>query len=226
MRATCLALAVALTFGVCISGTGRAQEPKKLFNGKDLTGWSVHLPSPNSDDPKSDPKGVFKVEDGVLHVSGEQFGYVITNDEFSDYRLVIEFKWGEKRYAPRETAKRDSGVLFHCTGADKVWPKSIECQIQEGDCGDFWMVDGTELTVNGTRVKGGRAVKTQDAEKPNGEWNTIEVICEGGKVTNKVNGVVVNEGRDASVTKGKILLQSEGAEIYFRRVDLYPIEQK
>lgn len=191
---------------------------KVLFNGKNLDGWYLYIRHQDKSDPSADPKGVFKVEDGVIHVSGEEFGYIMTNEEFSDYRLRLEFKWGEKRYPPRENAKRDSGVLFHCVGPDKVWPRSIECQIQEGDCGDFWMVDGTELTVRGKRYKGGQAVKTKDAEKPRGEWNTVEVICEGDKITNKVNGEVVNEGTDSSVTKGKILLQSEGAEVYFRNV--------
>jgi hypothetical protein len=116
-------------------------------------------------------------------------------------------------------------VLFHCTGPDKVWPKSIECQIMEGNTGDFWMVDGTELTVGGKAIKSGRALKTKDPEKPRGEWNTVEVICDGGKITNKINGEVVNEGTNASVTKGKILLQSEGAEVYFRKVELYPIKK-
>ena len=58
-----------------------------------------------------------------------------------------------------------------------------------------------------------------------GEWNTVEVICDGGKITNVVNGVVVNEGTDASVTKGRILLQSEGAEVFYRRVDLKPLSK-
>ena len=65
--------------------------------------------------------------------------------------------------------------------------------------------------------------KTKDAEKPNGEWNTIEVVCDGDKITNIVNGVVVNEGSMASVTKGKIVLQSEGAEVFYRKVELTPL---
>ena len=67
-------------------------------------------------------------------------------------------------------------------------------------------------------------VKKTDAEKPTGEWNTVEVVCDGDKITNIVNGVVVNEGTNASVTKGKILLQSEGAEVYYRKVELTAAE--
>lgn len=200
-----------------------ADEPTPLFNGKDLAGWTIFLAHQDKSDPTADPKGVFKVEDGVIHVSGEEFGCLTTAKEYENYRFALEFKWGEKRYAPRETAKRDSGILLHCVGPDKVWTKSIECQIQEGDCGDFHMVSGTELTVDGKREKGFHK-KTTDAEKPNGQWNKIEVVCDGGKITNIVNGVIVNEGTDASVTKGRILLQSEGAEVFYRNITLTPLK--
>jgi hypothetical protein len=193
-----------------------------LFNGKDLSGWTIFIPHKDKSDPRTDPKGVFRVEDGVIHISGEEFGCLTTEKEFENYRLLVEFKWGEKKWPPREKAVRDSGILLHGVGPDKVWTKSIECQIQEHDCGDFYMVDGTSIVVDGkkeTRYK----KKTKDAEKPNGEWNTIEVVCDGDKITNIVNGVVVNEGSMASVTKGKIVLQSEGAEVFYRKVELTPL---
>jgi len=211
----------------------RAEDPKgpgpgkaiALFNGRDLSGWYVWINHGDGSEPRSDPRGVFKVEDGLIHVSGEEFGCLTTEKEFENYRLTVEFKWGRKKWPPRENAVRDSGILLHCVGRDKVWPKSIECQIQEGDCGDFWMVEGTSIVVDGARQQGGRKVKKRDAEKPTGEWNTIEVVCDGAKITNIVNGVVVNEGTQASVTRGKIVLQSEGAEVYYRKVELTPLEK-
>jgi len=63
----------------------------------------------------------------------------------------------------------------------------------------------------------------QDVEKAVGEWNRQEVICDGGKITNLLNGVVVNEGYDSSHTAGKIQIQSEGAEIFIRRVEIRPV---
>jgi hypothetical protein len=98
--------------------------------------------------------------------------------------------------------------------------KSIECQIQEGDTGDFWLVDGTSITSDGKTQRNGRIIKKKDAEKPTGEWNTVEVICDGDKIQHIVNGVLVNEGTGASVTKGKILFQSEGAEVFYRKIEL------
>ena len=225
MKLVSLAMALAASSFALPVDTKPVEGTRVLFNGKDLEGWTVFIRhADKSTDPRSDPKGVFKVEDGVLHVSGQEFGGLTTVDEFESYRLVVEFKWGTKKWPPREKVVRDSGILMHCVGPEKVWTKSIECQIQEHDCGDFWMVDGTTLKVGG-KVEPRFKKKTTDAEKPTGEWNTVEVICDGGKITNIVNGVVVNEGTDASVTKGKILLQSEGAEIFFRKVEISPLKK-
>jgi hypothetical protein len=225
--APAVSAALAFAFAAVAADDRKGDEGKarQLFTGKDLAGWYTYIPHKDKTDPRSDPKGVFRVEDGVIHVSGEEFGCLLTNDEFENYHLVVEFKWGEKKWPPRDqpTTRRDSGILMHCVGPDKVWPKSIECQIQEHDCGDFYMVGGTSLVVDG-KVNKGRAVKTKDAEKPNGEWNTIEVVCDGDKITNIVNGQVVNEGTGASVTRGKILLQSEGAEVFYGKLQLRPLK--
>lgn len=209
-----------------------ADEPVKLFNGKDLSGWSIYVRhNEKGVDPRKDTKGIFKVEDGVIHISGEEFACLTTDKEYENYHLKLEFKWGEKRWKPRETAKRDSGLLYHCTGPDKVWTKSVECQIQETDCGDFYMVDGTSAVIGGKREPR-FSKKLKDSEKPNGQWNTVEVICQGDTVKHIVNGEVVGEATGLSLdkegkkplTRGRILLQSEGAEVYYRNVVLTPIK--
>ena len=190
----------------------------KLFNGKNLDGWYTFLRSKGKN---SDPDAIFKVENKMIHVLGKEFGYLSTTDEYDNFHLTVEFKWGERKFPPREDAKRDSGVLyrFPADREDKVWPHSIECQVQEGDCGDFWLVAGTTIVCDG-KVQDRFCKKKKDAEKPNGEWNKLEIIADGGKCTHLVNEVVVNEGTDASVSRGKILLQSEGAEVFYRKVEL------
>ncbi len=223
-----LGLFVLLTFSIP-APSGKAEDAGKttLFNGKDLSGWYVYIPHKDkSIAPTTDPKGVFKVENGAIHVSGEEFGCLTTTEVFSNYRLRLEVKWGDKKWPPRDKpgTPRDSGILVHCVGPDKIWTKSIECQIEEHDFGDFWLVSGTTIEVNG-KLEKSYVRKTKDAEKPNGEWNVVEVVCEGDKITNIVNGVVVNEGVHASETKGKILLQSEGAECFFRNVTLEPLKK-
>jgi len=228
MRTTGWLALLGLGLVVSSAGTTWADEAKDrakatpLFNGKDLSGWSIFINHKDKSDPRTDPKGVFRVEDGVIHVSGEEFGCLTTEKEFENYRLLVEFKWGEKKWPPREKAVRDSGILMHVVGPEKVWPRSIECQIQEHDCGDFYMVGGTSIVVDG-KLEPKYKKKSKDAEKPNGEWNTIEVVCDGDKITNIVNGVVVNEGSKASETKGRIVLQSEGAEVFYRKVELTPL---
>ncbi len=219
-----------LIFGTCLQADEKTASP--LFNGKNLDGWNIYIRhNEKGVDPRMDPKGVFKVEDGVIHISGEEFGCLTTVKDYEDYHFKVEFKWGEKRWKPRETAKRDSGILYHCIGNDKVWTKSVECQVQETDCGDFYMVDGTSAVVNGKR-EAVFSKKLKDTEKPNGEWNTVEVICKGDTVKHIVNGVLVAEASGLSadkegktpLTKGRILLQSEGAEVFYRNVTLSPLK--
>lgn len=196
-------LVLAVTFhlhSVIADDTAKAVS---LFNGKDLAGWYTFTRHADKTVvPYPDPKGVFKVEDGVIHISGEEFGCLTTKQEYGDYRLRLEVKWGKKKWPPRDGEKtpRDSGILMHCVGPDKVWTKSIECQIQEHDFGDFFLVCGTTIEVNGKPEKG-RVVRTTDAEKPHGEWIVVEVICDGDAITNIVNGVVVNKATKIATSR-------------------------
>jgi|SRR2546426_11715413 len=81
-----------------------------LFDGRDLTNFDILLKEHGLN---NDPDHVFRVENGVIHVSGKEFGYVITKQEFANYYLRAEFKWGEGTYAPRAGHARDSGILYH-----------------------------------------------------------------------------------------------------------------
>src|SRR5204863_1538859 len=107
----------------------------------------------------TDPSKVYTVvmEDGkpAIRISGEIFGALTTKDEFENYHLKLEFKWGEKRWVPREKAVRDSGLLYHCVGphgaAGTYWMRSQELQIQEKDCGDYWSVAGGIVDVEAVR---------------------------------------------------------------------------
>jgi hypothetical protein len=67
-----------------------------------------------------------------------------------------------------------------------------------------------------------RIPRTADFEHPTGDWNTMEIVCNGRQSEHYVNGHLVNAGTNASVDSGRILLQSEGAEIYFKTVELIP----
>lgn len=191
-----------------------------LFNGKNLDGWHTFLTDKNADPVKN-----FLIEDSMLHVVGKDLGYAITEKGYSNYHFKVDFKWGERRWGSRINEKRDAGVCYNIPMAepDSIWPQSIECQIQEGDVGDFWLLGFSTIKVKGIQNKPAnhtRMIKQKDAEKPFGEWNTVEIISYKGKCVHIVNGVVVNAGEEASTPSGRILLQSEYAEVYYKNVKL------
>ena len=250
----------------------RAQEPvtpgevTPLFNGKDLTGLTTWL----KDTQRNDPRHVFQVAGGTIHLSGEGHGYVATEKEYRDYRLIVEYKWGERIDGGKYV--RNSGILLHATGPDGgaggAWPSCIECQLAQGCVGDLIVIRGqdergqtipvrltadTEQSPNMKRHrwKAGGEMKTfpptrgqlwwsrhdwdfeelrdtrgrEDVESPLGEWTRVECVCAGDRISIFVNGQHVNECRDVFPTAGRILLQTEGFEIYFRKFELYPLKQ-
>lgn len=191
-----------------------AGETKALFNGKDLSGWTFDVI-----DGKSKPEEIWSVKDGILICKGRPPAVMRTVEEFSDYELTVEWQWAPGGKAP------NSGVLVHASKPREmyVWPKSIEVQLRSGDAGDFWVI-GETLQVEGATPEGRRWVnKSDNAEKPVGEWNTMKIRCEKDTLKVWVNGVLVNDAKALSATKGAICLQSENDEIHFRKVDLTPI---
>ncbi len=218
------ALAAATLFvglGSAPSGAQGSVEP--LFNGRDLTGWYTFLQDSGKN---QDPLGVFKVRNGEIQVSGQKFGYISTEKEYENFRISVEYKWGQKKWPPRENAVRDAGLLYYVQGPDMVWANCLECQIQEGDTGDMWLIPGSgetpALDVLGQRYGGGknytRVVKWADYEKPSGEWNRVVVVARGNRVEHWVNGRVNMIGKNPSQRRGKIQLQSEGAELTYRNI--------
>ena len=230
-----------------------------LFDGKSLNGWYSFAAERGKD---NDVKNVFSVKDGLIHISGEEYGSIVTNEEYENYKLLLEFKWGEKTYAPRADRARDSGLLIHSAGPDGgyrgIWMRSIECQIIEGGTGDLLVVgDGSDsyaltatvakktstanvfmpggepLTIHSGRIdwfgrdpewrdeKGFRG--RNDLEKSLGAWNTIECIARGDSVTIFLNGTLVNQATAVKPSRGRIQIQSEGAEMFVRKVSLFPL---
>lgn len=234
----------------------------KLFNGHDLNGWYTFLKHRGRD---NDPKKVFTVNDGMIRISGEEWGCITTDSEYENYKLITEFKWGELTHEPRLENARDCGILLHSQGEDGgaqgIWMFSIECQIIEGGTGDFivvgdgsddfqitcnvsqarhggshvFQVDGLPATINKGRInwfgrdpawndKLGFRGKN-DLEKPVGEWNTLECLVFEGQISIFLNGTLVNKAFDVKPEKGRIQIQSESAEIFFRRVELITLNR-
>ncbi len=243
-----------LAFPLLVLAGVPQDEAIQLFNGRDLSNLYAFLKEKGRG---NDPGRVFSVADGLIRVSGAEYGYIATEKEFENYHLTVEFKWGAETHPPRKEKARDSGLLFHFTGDDKIWPKSLEFQIIEGGTGDIILVGGASMdydealkplfaaknmvSEDGKRIIRGRINwpgrspewkdvagfrGREDLEKPVGEWNILELLAEGGSFIYRVNGKQVVKGTGAQPAKGKILLQSEGAELFFRRIELRPLRKR
>ena len=186
------------------------QEKIALWNGKDFTGWKLFLT-----DEKVDVNKVWSVKDGVINCTGVPNGYMRTENDYKDYKLTLEWRW------PQDPG--NSGVLLHMSEPDMVWPKSIEAQLQADNAGDIWLIGGTEVLEHTDKTQRRIEKKEKSSEKELGEWNKYEIICDGNSIEIYVNGVLQNVGTEASVTSGKICLQSEGKPIQFRNIFLEPL---
>ncbi len=219
-RRTVTAWCGAMAWLILCAAVGRADDKGgsvKLFNGKDLSGWTYDLRDSNAK-----MEDVWHVEDGVLVCKGRPVGYLRTKQSYGNYRLELEWRW------PAGTPGGNSGVLIHA-GKPRtlgIWPKSLEVQLGKGDAGDFWVI-GTTIQIPNQekrRKKRRHLNLTDDSEKPIGQWNKMVIEAKGDRVRVWVNGDLVNECSDSSVTRGAICLQSEGAPIHFRHIELTPLK--
>jgi len=181
-----------------------------LFNGRDLTGWVSVVAE--TETPPAEP--TFSVRDGLLHVTGTPNGYLRTEQKYGDYVLLLEWRWSETR--------ADSGIYNRLQDGDKVWPTGVQLQMRERDFGFFFSglpLEGIEPERNYRKPP----VCEGDPELPDGQWNTVRVVCEGGHMTAYVNDVLVNEAVcDAS--EGYIGIQSEGGAMDFRNIRITPVK--
>jgi hypothetical protein len=226
-------------------------EENNIIIGDDVIDKSLHLGWDN------DPYGVFtEVEEAgekMIRISGEVYGAMVSKEEYENYHLRLVFKWGTKKWFPRLNDNLDSGILYHSVGSVGIghnsWMRSNEFQIEEGHCGDFYTVAGIMNTAKAipdtvTRFyiydNAGEQVTfagnnwlckgNSNNEKPNGEWNTLDLYTYGGKSVHVVNGKrilmlldsrqISDEGIEVPVTSGKIQIQSEAAELFVKYVGI------
>ena len=242
-------LVVPLAFAAAVVGSQVAAEPTvesltedagewtPLFDGNTLDGWSVVV----RDD--TEPTSLFSfTEEGALRISGETLASLTSDDEYGDYHLTLTYKWGE---APTG-GRRNSGLLYHSYGPDTavggVWMACVECQMQQGDAGDTYFLGGPTGSVRvnddghydpaaAPRESGGRVQTSEELER-DGDWNTLDLIVRGDEAWHAVNGTVVmhltnlKDGDGQPLTKGKLQLQSEGAELFVKDAKLRRLEGK
>lgn len=246
---------------------------KPLFNGRDLSGWDSYL-GPKFDTNLNkmdtipiglnlDPSGVFTVikmgDENVIRISGENFGGISTTREYENYHLQLQFKWGQLKWPPRKSAKKDSGLMYHAVGPHGAdggnWMRSHEFQIQEGDCGDYWGCAGAFFDIRSRKdtnniytydeagdllafgiysANGRHCTKYPDAEKHSDEWNTVDLYCFGNTSVHMLNGVVImvlhnsrqiDGEKEIPLIKGKVQIQSEGSEVFYRDIKICSIDK-
>lgn len=247
--------------------------PEKLVNLLEPSLFDNYVFHLNEDKSMEEERGkVWKLVGDKLHVTGKGFGYLRTRQSYKNYHLVMDYKWGDKTWPPREDRTRDCGLLVHGHGPDgslgNTWLSSIEAQLIEGGSGDILVLQGKDaddklITTRATAETrkdrdgenvwkaGGEAIvfpengKTnqrinwrdrdpdwedvkgflgdKDVETPLGEWNRMEVICDGDKIEIRINGEVVNAVYDSAPAEGWICLQAESAECWVGRLELWPI---
>jgi hypothetical protein len=215
MRSTLIpAITAALT--LCAS----AQTSTPLFDGKSLTGWYTFL---EKEGKNQDKEGAFRIVDGVIRISGSQLGYLSTEKEYANYQITFSYRWANTAAIE---GKRNSGIIYHATGEDRRWCNGIECQMQEGDAGDLWLIPGSgnaaAITVKdeafGGTNKAARVFKWEANERPLGAWNEMSVVCRGKEFEHWVNGKKVIAGVTKDRDKGKIQFQCEGHEVWLRDI--------
>lgn len=227
MKTNLFILSTLLILSAC---TTKQPKAESLFNGTDLTGWHIDVPEMDNNPDAINP---FIVRDGMLVSLGTPGGHIITDSDYENYRLEVEYRFA--------STPGNCGVLVHASTPRVLYgmfPKSLEVQMEHKNAADFWCI-AEDITVpnmeqyRGPKENWGvidgkeRRIKkhTDGAEKPAGEWNNMVIECVGDEVKVWVNDTFVNFGYDCTAQKGQIALQAEGSEVEFRKIELTPISQ-
>ena len=201
---------------MCVSCT----QQLALFNGTNLTGWYAFTEKGKKN---ADAQAIFTVSDSMIRLFGENPGYLMSLQSYSNFELTLEYRWNMDEGFRSKNKVKNSGVMYniHTDAPDILWPRGIQFQIKDGFTGDFVLLENVTLKVKGVTSTAGKSVsltRFQDNEKHEGAWNTIRIVSKDGSVWQYLNGRLVNEGTEATSKKGRILLQYEGSPIDFRRL--------
>ncbi|MEI7732650.1 MAG: DUF1080 domain-containing protein [Verrucomicrobiota bacterium] len=210
--------------GCCSTGS-HPSAAIQLFNGKDLVGWKAV-----SADPNTTLEQVWSVKDGLILCTGTPMGYLHTEQKFTNYRLVVEYRW-----APgKEATNSNSGVFGRINGEPRKLPRCIETQLKHGSAGDLYGFHGMTITRDKDRsiFKPGHEIggdlrgvkRAVGNEKTPGEWNHVEILAQGGNYTVWFNSKLVNQATGVEIIPGFVGLQSEGGEVHFRKVAITPLD--
>ncbi|HEX4265366.1 MAG TPA: DUF1080 domain-containing protein [Verrucomicrobiae bacterium] len=216
-----------LVFAIVLSGSflaarGFAQDAPEtivptshieLFDGKDFAGWTFTMRS------NAEPDKTWSVTNGVIHSTGQPFGYARTEKNYRDYRLTVE--WRFVKIGPKAD---NGGIFLNINPPDKVFPACVEAQGQHGRQGDLRMNGGATAKGHDTAETKNCDAQAPSNEKPIGDWNVFEAECHGDGIKFWTNGKLMNEISGCSTSSGAIGIQSEGGEIEVRKMFLEPLK--
>jgi len=157
----------------------------------------------------------YLTRDGAIGCTGIPNGFLRSKKKYKNYVFRAEWRF-QGGYTPRpeEDGWPNAGFFIHAQETVDGWPRSLEVQGHFGEVGSMFGVRGGKIT--GAK----RGVIVKENRPPFGEWDKYEVTSVDGKITVKLNGVVVNEGSQASPAEGNICLQSEGWPVFYRNVEI------
>jgi large-conductance mechanosensitive channel len=223
MKKITIAVAVLFCFAFAEIISAQTQTPItptshiELFNGKDLSGFTFCMTA------DADPAKTWIVTNGVIHCTGAAVGYLRTLQSYSNYVVTVEW-----RFVKVEPKKDNTGVLVHMQLPDKVWPPCIQNQGKSGRQGDLFVMSGVECKEHlalGKDANTPVALRGEPNENAVGEWNTNVTTCAFNYVTATINGKILNEITECTVTNGFIGIQSEGADFEIRKMYLRLVSQ-
>ncbi|MCB1061937.1 MAG: DUF1080 domain-containing protein [Verrucomicrobiae bacterium] len=220
----CLALAALFCFPFCVVADEVAPANEfgfvDLFNGKDLSNWVDVNTSPET----------WSVKDGLLVCTGNPIGVMRSTKQYENFILVIEWRHME--------AGGNSGVFLWSDAKPEGnrLPKGMEVQMLEleypylhadkdGNPRHLGYVSGELFGAGGMNAipenpRGSRSMSFEMRCKGKGEWNQYVVVAVDGSVKLSINGKFVNGIREADLRRGYLCLESEGAEIHFRKIQI------
>jgi hypothetical protein len=189
----------------------------------------------------------------AIHVSGEGFGTLTTLETFSNYWLSVQFKWGEKKFGAANRPRNGGILFHAHGSHGEIggrWMNAHQYQVEEGGCGDYigvgaviadatakagedkrWRYDaaGEAFSFRGNVKEAAKCLRGAGDELTHGGWNTLEIYCMGDEIVQVLNGTVTarltksRKENGEPLTGGKIALQIEAAEIYFREITVAPL---
>jgi hypothetical protein len=197
-----------------LSITGFAQKSEKtnapqssFFEESDASNWVYVLR-----DKSLSSADVFKMDKGVLQISGASSGYLRTKKSYSNFTLNVDWRWTK--------TLGNSGVLVHIQTPDSVWPPCYQVQQKANLAGDIICMSGLWAKECTDSVKFTVKKLKEANEKPLGEWNTMQIISKDNTLKVFVNGELQNYITGLTANKGYIGFQNEGKPLEFKNLSI------